>query len=509
VARTGSTDGWTGFGSFPGSAITSGPYTPGDKSTYARFQILPSNALDVLPPQILLLISWSFSPEVDTATYVIDDLVSIGDVSGFITSNVALNSPLSGSTQYRLDTTGLTLASLNAGSYYLYLGASAFPSSYSTGSVTFSYSGTGTHDKNGVTTAWSGSPPFSTDTGNGTALPCYADENGTLTVTATGPGSFVIADVTVESIATGAAVDLVPPSTTCTALGSNGYGGNELFTGPSAQGSDLSTTRRVRINYSGGSGSTSVTAHSRGASTVGASTGRDTAKVTISATAVSPDSVTASISILLLSYPDMGSGTTLTGNAMTGAVAILDEQEMTTINLGDTLTFWAQLTRYSTGAAYDATGSVTFRIYEETTDTPLLSGTLAVQDDPNTTGFYRGQASITVDNGFEVGKCYCVRVGATVDTIAQAGVVERFVVRSAFPSVSSIAAAVWSALDPGDTAGRASSLGGMLRQVWSYCFNRNSIQGSLQAVYRDDSSSVMLQGAQSASDTTADRGRMA
>lgn len=498
------------MGTLPGSSATSGPYGPGDKSQFARFKIEPANSFTTLPPQLSLLIFWSYSPETDLVLSVWDDYVAIGDASGPITSNFALNVPLHGSNLYYLDTLGLNVSTLNSGGYYLYLGVRADPTSYSTGAYSFAYSGSGTHDNNGTTSAWTGAPPYANTNLNARPLPCHSDETGTLTVTASGPGSFLVADVTVTTTATAIAVDdLMNPTSVCSAIGTNGYGGSQSVSGHFTQSASLATTKRVRINLSGGSGTTSVDAHARADCISGSASGRASSSVTVSAAAVVPTSVDVTISTLLLSAPSTGGVFGPMGWGLQGAIATQDEPEMTTLYLGDTLTFWAQLSQYSTGAVYDATGSVSYRVYEETTDTPVLTGTLAVQDDSNTIGFYRGQISVSPENGFEIGKSYCVRVGATVDSVAQAGMVERFVVRASVPTATSIAAAVWAALDPGDASGRASSLGGMLRQIWSYCFNRNSIQGSLQSVYRDDSSTVMLQGAQSASDTTADRGRMA
>lgn len=178
--------------------------------------------------------------------------------------------------------------------------------------------------------------------------------------------------------------------------------------------------------------------------------------------------------------------------------------------LNDAVTVTAQFTQASTGAALDPTGTPNYRVYEDNSDTPVLTGDLARMDDANTVGWYTAQFTASAANGFEVGKTYFVRTTATVDSIAQAGITNGgvFVIREN-TTASAVASAVWAYADPGDAAGRATNLGGMLRQIWSYCFNRNRIAGSLQTIYRDDSATVMLQGAQSTSDTAADRGKMA
>jgi hypothetical protein len=74
--------------------------------------------------------------------------------------------------------------------------------------------------------------------------------------------------------------------------------------------------------------------------------------------------------------------------------------------------------------------------------------------------------------------------------------------------VAGTAADVWNYALPALTPGRATTMGGAVRQGWSYFFNRNAIQGSLQTLYGDDSSTVILQGSQSATDTQANRGKM-
>lgn len=100
--------------------------------------------------------------------------------------------------------------------------------------------------------------------------------------------------------------------------------------------------------------------------------------------------------------------------------------------IGETLTFYLNTFRYDTGAAADATGSPAYRIYEETTDTAILTGSFALLDDSNTTGLYRGQAAITAANGFEHGKSYVVYATATVNAVAMNYIVARFRVDNGF-----------------------------------------------------------------------------
>jgi len=103
-----------------------------------------------------------------------------------------------------------------------------------------------------------------------------------------------------------------------------------------------------------------------------------------------------------------------------GTIAQIEIEEMEKY-IGDNLTFYAQFND-ATLAATDATGSVAYRVYEEETGTPILTGTMSLLDDSNTTGLYSEQIAISTANGFEADKDYCIRIGATVSAIAQAGI---------------------------------------------------------------------------------------
>lgn len=87
--------------------------------------------------------------------------------------------------------------------------------------------------------------------------------------------------------------------------------------------------------------------------------------------------------------------------------------------IGQTLPFYLN-THGSTGAETDADAVPSYRVYEQTTDTAILSGVMAKIDDANTTGAYAGSISINVSNGFEVGKNYAIRKRAVVASVAAA-----------------------------------------------------------------------------------------
>ncbi len=87
------------------------------------------------------------------------------------------------------------------------------------------------------------------------------------------------------------------------------------------------------------------------------------------------------------------------------------------IKLGSNLTFYANTHTPSTGAAVDADAVPGYRIYEDETAGPLLTGSMALLDDANTVGFYSEQIAVSAANGFEAGKSYCVRITGVVGAV--------------------------------------------------------------------------------------------
>jgi hypothetical protein len=85
--------------------------------------------------------------------------------------------------------------------------------------------------------------------------------------------------------------------------------------------------------------------------------------------------------------------------------------------IDDYLTFPCNTHRPDSGAAADATGSVTYRVYEDETASPIVNGNMAVLDDANTTGFYTERIQLTAANGFEKGKSYTIYIEATVNAV--------------------------------------------------------------------------------------------
>ncbi len=86
--------------------------------------------------------------------------------------------------------------------------------------------------------------------------------------------------------------------------------------------------------------------------------------------------------------------------------------------IGDNLTFTCNTHTANTGAGTDADAVPSYRVYENETATPLLTGNMALLDVANTIGFYSEQIALTTANGFEAGKAYTIYITATVATIA-------------------------------------------------------------------------------------------
>lgn len=88
--------------------------------------------------------------------------------------------------------------------------------------------------------------------------------------------------------------------------------------------------------------------------------------------------------------------------------------------IDDLLTFTVNTQVFSTGVATDADSAPAYRIYEDETTTPILTGTMALLDGANTAGFYSEQITLSAANGFEVGKCYNIYISATVSGVVGA-----------------------------------------------------------------------------------------
>jgi len=84
--------------------------------------------------------------------------------------------------------------------------------------------------------------------------------------------------------------------------------------------------------------------------------------------------------------------------------------------INDVFTFTAA-THDATGEQTDADSVPSYRVYEDETGTPILTGNMAKLDDAGTTGFYSEQITLSTGNGFEVGKFYTAKILGIVDGI--------------------------------------------------------------------------------------------
>ncbi len=90
------------------------------------------------------------------------------------------------------------------------------------------------------------------------------------------------------------------------------------------------------------------------------------------------------------------------------------------IEIGGNLVFSITTHDPDTGIVTDADDAPIYRVYEDLSDTAILTGTMTLVEDAvaagNTTGFYRALIKCTAANGFENGKNYTIYIEATVDS---------------------------------------------------------------------------------------------
>lgn len=85
--------------------------------------------------------------------------------------------------------------------------------------------------------------------------------------------------------------------------------------------------------------------------------------------------------------------------------------------IDDYLTFVVNTHKADTGAATDGDGVPTYRVYEDETATPIVTGSMAKLDDAGTTGFYSERIQLTAASGHEKGKSYNIYIEVTVNSI--------------------------------------------------------------------------------------------
>lgn len=87
------------------------------------------------------------------------------------------------------------------------------------------------------------------------------------------------------------------------------------------------------------------------------------------------------------------------------------------VPIDEVVFFDAITSNVSTGAVSDADSTPTFSVFEEDTDTPIVS-VVNMTKRTSLTGNYRGTFTCSAANGFEAGKWYSVIVSATVNSVA-------------------------------------------------------------------------------------------
>jgi len=87
----------------------------------------------------------------------------------------------------------------------------------------------------------------------------------------------------------------------------------------------------------------------------------------------------------------------------------------TSWKIDDTYTF--TLSVNNAAGAVDADSAPSYRVYEDEAGTAILTGSMALLDDANTTGYYSEQITLSAANGLEKGKSYNIIMCATVSSV--------------------------------------------------------------------------------------------
>ena len=140
--------------------------------------------------------------------------------------------------------------------------------------------------------------------------------------------------------------------------------------------------------------------------------------------------------------------------------------------IGKNLTFSVTCHDPDTGILTDADSAPSYRVYEDETETAILTGTMSKLDDGNTTGFYTELIGCTAGNGFENDKTYTIYIEATVD-LDTGGISYGFKVRDA---VAEIIAGI---------ADGSYDLQKMLRLIFAACCGKSTGGGGSPLNFRD------------------------
>lgn len=480
VFRSGATVSWSSLvAGLPGLC---GGFEAGTKGYFIRFKLQPSPALSVLPPIIKVEVT-AEKIEGDLFCDIADDVAGLGDSSGVLTPSVALGVRVTNGTRtYAVPTSGLSLSALNAGNVYFFLAYKALP-------TTNAFSG-------GWTVGITPSAPVVQD---GSAEGSNLTTSYQVTPSKAATTDYVLVDFDATAYGSGHSPLVAPAlwegTLSATALGQSG---SEEFQSPPDPGGQPAATlefagkRRLTPNVASSVPVTANTSLSYAGEDIVAR-----ASTELTGIVVAPEPSTLRLLQVSITYAS-GGGAPLASSLLGPFDKEISDM---TRHLNDDVPITLQTYLFASGVATDADTLPAFRVYEAVTDTPVLSASFAKLDDANTMGLYGAAFTASVANGFEVGKTYAVRATATVDGVAQAGVIDRFVIRD------SIGSSVWTAPLAADSAGAPSTAGGVLRRVISKLCNRMVKSGNLVTTFGDDSSTALVTQQYSVTDTGFDRSR--
>lgn len=141
--------------------------------------------------------------------------------------------------------------------------------------------------------------------------------------------------------------------------------------------------------------------------------------------------------------------------------------------IDETLRWTINTSEFDTGNSSDADSDPTYRVYEENTDTPILTGTMALLDDANTVGYYTASITLSAANGFENGKNYSIRIAATVSSVSSA-MSHDFIVKPAPLRPSTAGRDLDVAADGSITAAVASVDAAVVDDIWDEVFESSA-----------------------------------
>ncbi len=136
--------------------------------------------------------------------------------------------------------------------------------------------------------------------------------------------------------------------------------------------------------------------------------------------------------------------------------------------IDDYLTFACNTHRFDTGVATDADAAPSYRIYEDETATPILTGNLALLDSANTAGFYSERVQLTVANGLEKGKTYTIYISMTVNSVEST-------ISHSF-QIDALIDDVWDEILSGTTHNIAGSAGRRVREIGAFAIHSGTAQ---------------------------------